>query len=157
MKNVSAFVILVAFVAMGSMVLESCKNQGSCGVTNISKSGSYESHNNGINCMTCHADGGGGKGCFVVAGSAYGSDLKTPLSGGTVELYTEANGKGTLKYTLAIDRRGNFYSTDNNIDYSGLWASIKSQNGSTHYMNSALGSGACNSCHGSSTSAIWAN
>lgn len=107
--------------------------------------------------MSCHTSNGGGKGCFVVAGSAYSSDLKSAISSGTVELYTEANGKGTLKYTIDIDSRGNFYTTDNNTDYSGLWAAVKSSSGTTHYMSSALSSGSCNSCHGQSTSKIWAD
>ena len=74
-------------------------------------------------------------------------------NGGTVELYTEPNGGGTLKYTIAIDAKGNFYSTAN-ISYSGLYPKVTSPSGASIYMNSPLSSGACNSCHGPSTSKL---
>jgi hypothetical protein len=72
-----------------------------------------------------------------------------------VEFYTAANGGGTLKYTIQIDGKGNFYSTEA-MTLTGLYPAIKNANG-TMYMGSSLSTGACNTCHGNSTGALYAN
>jgi hypothetical protein len=133
----------------------SCK-KNKCGDTNVSFSGGSKSHNFGQNCLNCHKSGGEGEGCFNVAGSASNSALTSNLTGGTIKLYTGAGGTGTLKYTIQIDSRGNFYTTES-IDYSGLYPAITGTSGATSYMSSSLNTGACNSCHGVSTGKIFSN
>ena len=149
--------LFCAFI--GSTILlatPSCKKNKDCTETNISVAGGNDSHNFGMNCMNCHKSGGEGKGCFTVAGSVSNSSLTSPLTAGTVKLYTAADGGGTLKYSIQIDSKGNFHSTES-IDYTGLYAAITSANGTTNYMDSQLSSGSCNSCHGASTSKLFGN
>jgi hypothetical protein len=133
----------------------SCK-KNKCGDTNVSFSGGSKSHNFGQNCLNCHKSGGEGEGCFNVAGSASNSALTSNLTGGTIKLYTGAGGTGTLKYTIQIDSKGNFYTTES-IDYSGLYPAISGPSGATSYMSSSLNTGACNSCHGVSTGKLFSN
>ncbi len=133
----------------------SCK-KNKCGETNVSFSGGSKSHNFGQNCLNCHKSGGEGEGCFNVAGSASNSALTSNLTGGTIKLYTGPDGTGTLKYTISIDSKGNFYTTEA-IDYSGLYPAIEGTSGTTSYMSSSLNTGACNSCHGVSTGKIFSN
>ena len=139
----------IAFIG-GLVTLVSCKKSWACHEENISSAGGDDSHNQGQNCMQCHNSTGEGEGCFNVAGTLYQSDLLNTQNGGKVELFTEANGGGTLKYTIDIDSKGNFYSTAA-IDFQGLYPKITSLTGATIAMNSSLSSGACNSCHGAST------
>lgn len=146
-------------VFIGSSVLMStlsCKKEGTCDEKNISEAGSDESHNFGNNCMQCHSSGGEGEGCFSIAGSASTTSLDSPLTSGTVKLYTAANGGGTLKHTIQIDSKGNFHTTES-IDYTGLYAAITGPSGTTNYMSSSLTNGSCNTCHGVSTSKLWGN
>lgn len=133
-----------------------CEKEGECDEVNISSAGSDESHNFGMNCMQCHVSGGEGEGCFTVAGSSTGADLITHLSSGSVKLYTQPNGGGTLKHVIKIDSKGNFHTTEQ-IDMTGLYPAITGPGGTTKYMSSSPGNGACNSCHGVSTDKIWAN
>ena len=91
----------------------------------------------------------------MAAGSVENSALTAQATGGQVEFYTEANGGGTLKYTIQIDGKGNFYSTEA-MTLTGLYPAIKNANG-TMYMGSSLSTGACNTCHGNSTGAFYAN
>ena len=145
-------ILFLTFIS-GFSLLVSCKKMFACHEENISSTGSSKSHNKGQNCMQCHTASGEGEGCFNVAGTLYKADLQNAQNGGTVELYTAPNGQGTLKYTIAIDNKGNFYSTAK-IDYAGLYPKVTSPSGASIYMNSALSSGACNSCHGPSTSKL---
>ena len=133
----------------------SCK-KNKCGDTNVSFSGGSKSHNFGQNCLNCHKSGGEGEGCFTVAGSASNSALTSNLTGGIIKLYPGANGSGTLKYSIPIDSKGNFYTTES-IDYSGLYPAITGTSGATNYMSSSLNTGACNSCHGASTGKLFGN
>lgn len=142
--------------AVVSLSMISCEKEGTCNETNISTAGSDDSHNFGQNCMSCHTSGGEGEGCFKIAGSVSNSGLTAPLTSGTVKLYTQANGAGTLKHTFQIDTKGNFHTTDA-VDFTGLFAAVTGSNGVTQYMSTSLTSGACNSCHGPSTSKLWAN
>jgi cytochrome c553 len=150
--------ILLAIFVIGASFLmtPSCKKNGNCNKKNISKNGSDESHNFGMNCMNCHASGGEGYGCFTAAGSVSNASLTTNISSGTVKFYTLANGGGTLKYEVAIDSKGNFHTTESN-DYTGLFPAITGPNGTTNYMSSSVSSGACNSCHGVSTAELYGN
>lgn len=146
--------ILVAVFAM--VLSQSCEKEDSekgCGETNISKSGSDESHNNNQNCMSCHTNGGKGEGCFTIADTAYKSNKTNYANTGNIKLYTEANGGGTLKHTVAIDALGNFHTTEN-VDINGLFPAI-SLGGTEHYMSTSLSNGSCNTCHGVSTDKLW--
>lgn len=139
------------FSFLGS--ISSCSKSSSCGKTNVSKDGGNESHNNGRNCMDCHHDGGGGYGCFNIAGSAF-TAAGDGVSGGTVRLYSEPNGQGTLLATLSIDKLGNFYTTNAFSVGNGFYPMIENSIGHKVYMPSPATSGSCNSCHGVSTSRI---
>lgn len=152
--NSILFVAFIAGITFYSTV--GCEKKGKCGSTNISSSGSTKSHNFGQNCLNCHKSGGEGDGCFSVAGSVSNSSLTSPLSSGTVKLYTAADGGGTLKYTIQIDAKGNFHTTES-IDVTGLFPAVTGSDGTPHYMGSSLSSGACNSCHGVSTGSLWGN
>lgn len=155
MKKLKLSITLI--LGIGVMILaQSCEKEGSskgCGESNISRAGSDESHNNNQNCMSCHASGGSGEGCFFVAGTAYKSDKTTAANAGSIKLYTEANGGGTLKHTVAIDVLGNFHTTEN-IDMTGLFPAI-TLGGKEHYMSTAPSNGSCNTCHGVSTDKLW--
>jgi hypothetical protein len=111
--------------------------------------GSDESHNPGQNCMQCHKAGGKGEGCFVVAGTVYDTLSINTLSSGKIEFYTKPDGTGNLVHSIAVDLKGNFYSTEN-FELKGLYPVFTSQSGNKFYMGSSLTSGECNSCHSSS-------
>lgn len=125
--------------------------------TKISRHNSNESHNNGQNCMSCHKSGGQGEGHFNVAGSVYDSLQVSHQPNGTVKLYTGPDGTGVLKYTIEVDAKGNFYTTEN-IDFgSGLYPSVVGTAGIQHFMSTTTTTGACNSCHNVSTDKLWVN
>lgn len=155
MMNTIQILNRIFFVGLlaSTTFLGACKKSLACHEENISSAGADDSHNKGQNCMQCHNSTGEGEGCFNVAGTVYKADLQNSQTGGTVELYTEPNGAGTLKYTIAIDGKGNFYTTAN-VDYTGLYPKVTSPSGASIYMGSPLSSGACNTCHGSSSSKL---
>ncbi|MEY4351656.1 MAG: hypothetical protein RL078_1735 [Bacteroidota bacterium] len=153
MKTAKLNYLLTFLFISGMLTLVSCKKLWACHEENISSAGSNKSHNKGMNCMQCHYASGEGEGCFNVAGTIYQSNLQNTQNGGKVELFTEPNGQGTLKYTINIDGKGNFYTTAN-VDYTGLYPKVTAPSGNSIYMSSALTSGACNSCHGQSTAKI---
>jgi cytochrome c553 len=156
MKLSSGILTAMSVATIGIITLQSCESEGGCGKSNISHNGSHESHNNGANCMTCHKSGGEGEGCFNLAGSVYNGQSTTPLSNVTVNLYSEAQGAGELRFTLKGDALGNFFTTDD-VTYSGLFASVTGPSGTPHYMSASLSSASCNSCHGVSTDRLNAN
>ncbi|MFN5910604.1 MAG: hypothetical protein ACK45H_04630 [Bacteroidota bacterium] len=151
-NRIAGLVFLTITIALGT---NSCEKEGKCGEENISQAGQAKSHNFGMNCMNCHKDGGEGEGCFRVAGSVTNSALTAPLTSGTIKLFTGPNGTGTLKHTLSIDPNGNFHTTEE-IDPIGLYAAVSTSSG-TNYMSTSLVAGACNSCHGISTSKLYGN
>ena len=120
----------------------------------ISSHNSMESHNNGLDCVSCHKSGGTGEGWFNVAGSVYDSTKTKFLANSTVKLYTQANGGGTLKSTIEVDGKGNFYSTAN-IDFSNGLYPVVSGATSSNYMSTAITTGNCNSCHNNTVPKIW--
>jgi hypothetical protein len=152
MKRILFFIPISMLFAV---VLFSCEKEGACDEYNVSEINGDDSHNFGNNCIQCHQSGGEGEGCFNVAGSVKNNLLTAPATSGQVEFYTLPNGGGTLTYTVPIDSKGNFYSTEA-MSVSGLYPAIKNATG-TMYMSSTLSSGACNSCHGNSTGALYAN
>jgi mono/diheme cytochrome c family protein len=143
----------IPFVAC--IVLLSCEKEGVCNVFTVSEINGNDSHNFGLNCMQCHKSGGEGKGCFNAAGSVQNAALTAPETSGQVEFYSGPNGTGSLVYTIPIDAKGNFYAAKT-MGINGLYPAIKNATG-TLYMGSSLSSGACNSCHGISTGALYAN
>ncbi|NTW24957.1 MAG: hypothetical protein HGA37_09670 [Lentimicrobium sp.] len=134
----------------------SCSKENESDEALSSNAGGTKSHKTGENCMSCHKSGGEGEGRFALAGSVFNVQ-QSGYSNAVVKLYTEANGSGTLKATLNGDARGNFYTTSG-VDFTGgLYVAVAGTGGNVVYMNSPVTSGACNSCHGSSTSKIILN
>jgi len=137
------------------VLIQSCEKENE-NESKISSNGSGESHHTGIDCMSCHKQGGSGEGWFNIAGTVYESTKTSGYPNASVKLYTGPNGTGTLKYTIQVDALGNFYTTDN-IDFgSGLYVAVQG-NTLTKNMSSAVTAGQCNSCHGVSTDKIWTN
>lgn len=146
------FFVLSAF----SLIIFSCKSDDDskgCGITLISQNGENESHNNLQNCMNCHKDGGNGKGCFSVAGSAYDGNGNA-LNNGKVELWTGAGGTGTKVATVNIESIGNFFTTEGINFSTPLYPVVYNSSGNKASMPTAISNGACNSCHGVSVSKI---
>ena len=138
--------------------MQSCSTEKEYESTNgISVAGSSNSHNMGKDCMSCHKPGGGEAPVWKVAGTVYNEALTNTNSNATVNLYTGPNGTGTLKYTIKVDARGNFY-TSGNIDFTGVLYPSVTGNTSTYSMSTPITTGACNSCHdGVSRGRIWTN
>lgn len=133
---------------------EKNENEKNESKTKISANFDNESHNMGKNCMSCHTSGGNGEGWFNIAGTVYNENLTTTYPNKRVNLYTQPNGGGTLKYSLEVDAKGNFYSTET-IDFgSGLYPSAVGST-TTKYMGSSTTTGQCSSCHGVSNDRIW--
>ncbi|HKJ78100.1 MAG TPA: hypothetical protein VKA10_01140 [Prolixibacteraceae bacterium] len=142
------FAVLFAFAA--------CEDENEYGEneTKISENFSDESHKTGQNCMECHVNGGRGEGWFTVAGSVYNDQLTDSAPNGIVKLTTEPQAGGNVIVSVEVDEKGNFYTTEP-IDFGdGLYATLESQTGTKNYMQSKVLTGACNSCHGSSTDRI---
>ncbi len=149
--------VIASFFVLFSIltIVVSCNKEGG-NSTKISSIGGTRSHNQGNNCMNCHKSGGEGDGWFNVAGTVYDSLKTSTYPNGTVRLYTGPGGTGTLKYTIYVDAKGNFYTTEA-IDFgSGLYPSVQGST-ATHYMAATIGTGQCNSCHGVSTDKLWTN
>lgn len=143
-------IVVIAFLFI--LTVSCNKNKSETKISSTSES----SHNMGQNCMSCHVKGGKGEGWFQVAGTVYGTSGNATNPNSTIHLYSAPNGGGTLKYTLLVDKSGNFYTTET-IDFgSGLYPSVAGKTATAH-MSSSTSSGQCNSCHGVSTSKIWAN
>ena len=138
------------------ITLQSCTEDEYGSIEN-STTGSDESHNAGKDCMSCHKPGGGEAPAWKVAGTVYNEALTAVNSNATVKLYTGPDGTGTLKYTIQVDKKGNFY-TSSAIDFAGgLYPTVTGAT-STYSMSTPITSGACNSCHdGVSRSRVWTN
>ena len=147
MKNFSILFFIL------TLLITSCSKtgaKGTCGVTNISTV-SRSSHNAQKSCTSCHTDGGEGKGCFTVCGTAYQKDRTTPITNAVIVLFSESQGKGSVSNPITCDKSGNFYTTEN-IDFKGKYPAIIS-NGDTTFMGGSLtGTASCNSCHSSQSS-----
>lgn len=105
------------------------------------------SHNTGKNCMGCHK--------FTAAGSVYNKSMSAAFPGAVVKLTSQANGAGSVLGTFTVNKSGSFY-TSNSINYgSGIYVSVTGSSGKVKHMSSAITTGACNSCHGTSASKVW--
>ena len=137
--------------------MQSCSTENEYGSITNSTTGSTESHNMGQNCMNCHKPGGGEAPVWKIAGTVYNEALTATNPNATIKLYTGPNGTGTLKVTLQVDAKGNFYTTGN-VDFTGgLYPSVTGST-ATNSMSSPIETGACNSCHdGVTRSRIWIN
>jgi hypothetical protein len=151
-KSITLFAFTLLLISM-----QSCSTEDEYGSIENSTIGSSESHNAGQNCMNCHKPGADEAPVFKVAGTIYNEALTATNSNATVKLYTGPDGTGTLKYTLQVDAKGNFYTTEN-VDFTGgLYPSVTGST-STSSMSSSITTGACNSCHdGVSRSRVWIN
>lgn len=151
-KSITLFAIMALLATM-----QSCSTEDEYGSIKDSTTGSSESHNMGQNCMNCHKPGGGEAPVWKVAGTVYNQALTVVNPNATVKLYTGPNETGTLKYTIQVDAKGNFYTTSA-IDFTGgLYPSVTGAT-STYSMSTPIESGACNSCHnGVTTNRIWTN
>jgi hypothetical protein len=151
--NKSTFFVLIAAIS-GSFVFLSCEKEDHENETKISSFDSTESHKAGQDCMICHKSGGSGEGWFTVAGTLYDSTKMVPFPNANIKLFTGPDGTGTLKMTIQVDGRGNFYTTES-IDFEdGLYTLAEGRLGAQN-MHTSFTSGACNSCHGNSTDRIW--
>jgi hypothetical protein len=151
-KSITLFAFMIILATM-----QSCSTEDEYGSIEISTSGSSDSHNMGQNCMNCHKPGGGEAPVWNVAGTVYNEALTATNSNATVKLYTGPNQTGTLKYTIQVDAKGNFYTTSA-IDFTGgLYPSVTGAT-STYSMSTPIQSGACNSCHNNIVKGrIWTN
>ena len=152
MKHTTIFSI--STIIISTLLFSSC-NKGK-NETKISSYSGTQSHNMGQDCMACHVKNGKGRegGWFNVAGTVYDNTGIATFANATVKLYTGPGATGTLKYTIQVDSKGNFYTTEA-IDFgAGLYPVIEGVNGFNH-MSSSITTGNCISCHGSSTGKLW--
>lgn len=136
-------ILLISFIA----VLFACEKEDDGEEVGGQSTASGTSHNTGKNCLSCHQ--------FTAAGSVYNKSLASVFPGAVVKLSSQANGAGTVLGTFTVNKSGSFY-TSSSINYgTGIYVSVTGSSGSTKHMSSPITSGACNSCHGSSTSKVW--
>lgn len=120
----------------------------------VSSHDSMGSHNNGLDCISCHSKGGSGEYRFDVAGTVLNDSLAGVLPNTTIKLYTGIQGSGKLKYTLEGDAYGNFYTSHNIRFGNGLYPAVEGPT-TTKYMMEPITQGSCNSCHGVITDPVW--
>lgn len=118
----------------------------SLNVENIGTSDTGRSHNQGMNCMTCHQERGPGKGLFSVAGTIVNAD-GTSAKGAKIVVYKdEARTEEVL--TVEVDKLGNFYTTEKAPFPADAYPVMVSADGSKRIqMPFSTASGACNMCH----------
>lgn len=115
---------------------------------NVSTNNSKRSHNAGQYCISCHRNGGDGKGWFTVAGTVYQSNEIDVAPNGIIELRTQPMGGGELLHEIEVDALGNFYTTEE-IDFEpGLFPVAISAGGRTRFKSLETYEGECSSCHG---------
>jgi hypothetical protein len=136
--------LLVLGIAFGLFACEDEDGDEAEGQSSVSG----KSHNTGKDCMSCHR--------FAAAGSVYNKALSSGFPGAVIKLTSQANGAGTVLGTFTTNKSGSFY-TSSAINFgSGIFVSVTGNSGTVKHMNSAISSGACNSCHGASTSKVSA-
>lgn len=143
-------------IILVAITLHSCAKDSTRVIVNSSTS--HKSHNLGENCMNCHKSGteaANEGGVFTIAGSVYDTSLTKAYTDATVNMYTGPGGTGILKYSIPVDKKGNFYATGGVSFGTGLYPSVQGVT-SVHHMGSPVMTGACNSCHNVSTGKIWA-
>lgn len=144
MKN---YVIIILSVT--GLLISSCEKK-------ISQYDSNKSHYTGQDCMQCHTSGGEGEGHFKVAGTVYDSTKINVYPKATIKLYSAAQGGGDLIKTIEVDGNGNFYTTEKVKFNKDVYPSVEGVGGDVKFMSTPISKGNCNSCHGVTTSNLWA-
>ncbi|MEM7162294.1 MAG: hypothetical protein AAF487_07610 [Bacteroidota bacterium] len=109
----------------------------------ISGHNKSESHNKGLNCMTCHySEGQAVEGIYSLAGSAFGNTQNAD-----VELYASSSASEPF-HIIEIDQFGNFYTTEPIEFGDGLFVAVRAENGDISFMQDPIMNGQCNLCHG---------
>jgi len=104
---------------------------------NNSSANTDESHNQGLNCMSCHKKGGKGEGWFTIAGTAFRSNGAS-ASNVIIKLYSQPGGQGELKKQITGDLLGNFFTTDLLGFGHGLYPSIEFEGNTKFYEQSNI-------------------
>ncbi len=137
--------LILVFASTVFATLPGCEKEREDNELLISSFGEDESHHRTENCMNCHYSEGNADGWFTVAGTALGGNQIT------VELFDHA--MRPIK-VLEVDDIYNFYTTES-VDFSGgLRVGVRNQNGTIEMMEDKIYYGACNQCHGHTTSTI---
>ena len=152
MHSARSRVLAGVLTVVVAMVLTAC-DSGEDDEAKVSRSGTSESHNAGKNCMTCHSPGGSGEYVFSVAGTVYKPDLVSVHPGSVIRFHSAVDGGGNLVASIEVDDKGNFYTTEPVNLTAGPFASAEGT-AATRYMQTSLSAGACNGCHGVTTSVI---
>ena len=147
-------IILLFLGAFVEVIFSSCKH-GYGGQGGTSAHNKEESHNMGLNCMNCHSGTGEGQGCFAVAGTVYNQTFSKTKSNPTIQMYTQADGKGDLIKIIDGDDLGNFYNENSSGLTGSFYPVVVSSDGKVQKMLEPISTGACNSCHGVKTDKIW--
>ncbi len=138
------FLLLVFGITFGLFACEDEDGEEFEGQSNISGT----SHNTGKDCMSCHR--------FTASGSIYNKALSSVFPGAVIKITSQADGAGTVLGTFTTNKSGSFY-TSGPINFgSGIFVSVIGSSGNIKHMSSSITLGACNSCHGTSTSKVWA-
>jgi hypothetical protein len=117
-------------------------------VANRSAPGERRSHNQGLNCMTCHQQFGPGRGRFTVGLTVHGPT--GPIADPILELYDGPPGMGgAMVARLTGDALGNVFTTDDlGLPDRDLFPLVFSADRAlTAQMPFPTISGACNTCH----------
>ena len=147
---------VIMLCAVASIVIYSCTHVSG---TYVSTNGSMAGRSMQGNCMDCHKRGAT-EGGFTIGGSLYQSDSVTRYPNGFVDIYSQLDTLGkavdsSLIAHIEVDGVGNFYTT-HDIDLSqGFYPVVTSSEGYKKTMSTVTTNGACNSCHGVSTSNIY--
>lgn len=154
MKRISIITLAFAIIASAYMI-SSCTHTFDCGSEMTVSKATGKSHNAGKDCVSCHAPGGEGEGCFAIGGTVY-DKTGAVVPTATVQFYSAANGGGTLKATVPVNTSGSFYSSENMVGY---YPAVVSKTGVKTFMSTpiATGGGGCALCHGNTTAKILVN
>jgi len=118
----------------------------------ISQHGTTTSHideRRGQNCMNCHTLGTGNPYIYTMAGTVYQQgDPSLVYPNATINLYSQANGRGDLIATIEVDANGNFFTTEPINFTTGLYPAVAGNAADNPlYMPAATTTGQCNTCH----------
>ncbi len=146
-------------ILFGIMLIWACKHTINDVInlkdTYYSTKGNSESKNMDGDCTSCHEHTVGDK-KITLGGTLYKDDKKTVYpDGGTINLYSQPGGQGTLLKSIQVDNIGNFYSNANYIISTPYYVEVVSAAGNKAYMGQSLANGSCGSCHGKTTDNIF--
>lgn len=123
--------------------------ENTCGVTVVSVPFLSRSHNQGLDCVNCHVRGGSGVGCFTISGTAYAENAMEVNKNVFINLRTQPNGQGDIRYIISTDGKGNFFTTNSISWADSLFVEMRNTSGDAIYKSYPLRGtdGACNRCH----------